>query len=191
MTFLRKFWRRILVLGVLLILVAFSGVSYLSGSELASPTRRPLQDYHHAFLNNQTAYGIHITPFTASDETPCLIVTPDSTQQLGERGAIIREQLKGRGHALQPFGEVIGTLVLCHGRKGRKEDYLPIAERLCSVGFRCVIPDLPAHGEHPETIATYGIRENELPGANHHNVLVTEFPIYAEIAEWMRYHLGQ
>jgi pimeloyl-ACP methyl ester carboxylesterase len=54
-------------------------------------------------------------------------------------------------------------LVLVHGRKGRKEDYLPIAERLCAAGFRCVIPDLPAHGDHPAAIATYGIREAGLP----------------------------
>jgi pimeloyl-ACP methyl ester carboxylesterase len=45
----------------------------------------------------------------------------------------------------------------------RKEDYLPIAERLCAVGFRCVIPDLPGHGDHPADIATYGVREAGLP----------------------------
>jgi pimeloyl-ACP methyl ester carboxylesterase len=58
---------------------------------------------------------------------------------------------------------VKGTLVLTHGRKGRKEDYLSIAERLCAVGLRCVIPDLPGHGDHPADIATYGVREAGLP----------------------------
>jgi hypothetical protein len=30
----------------------------------------------------------------------------------------------------------------------------------------------------------------EVPGAGHDNVLVTDFPIYAEIAEWFLAHTG-
>ena len=104
---------------------------------------------------------MRIEPFTASDGTPCLVVSPSGN--LGERGEVIRKQLTERGLTLPPFGLVKGTLVLTHGRKGRKEDYLSIAERLCAVGFRCVIPDLPGHGDHPADIATYGVREAGLP----------------------------
>ncbi len=118
-------------------------------------------DYHRDFLTNQAAHGMHIDSFTASDGTPCLIVTPAGDP--GERGVIIRKQLTERGLILQSFGQITGTLVLNHGRKGRKEDYLPIAERLCAAGFRCVIPDLPGHGDHPVAIATYGVREAVLP----------------------------
>lgn len=53
----------------------------------------------------------------------------------------------------------MGTLLILHGRKGIKEDYLAVAERLCAVGFRCVIPDLPGHGGNPERFTTYGVRE--------------------------------
>jgi uncharacterized protein len=120
-----------------------------------------LMDYHREFLTNQAAHGIRIERFSASDGTPCLIVTPDGTP--GERGIIIRRQLAERGLAVPPFGKITGTLVLTHGRKGRKEDYLPIAERLCAAGFRCVIPDMPGHGDHPADIATYGLREAGLP----------------------------
>ncbi|RYD40238.1 MAG: alpha/beta hydrolase, partial [Verrucomicrobiaceae bacterium] len=95
--------------------------------------------------------------------TPCLVCTPLPDGTTGERGMIIRQQLAGRGIALPPPGKTIGTLVLLHGRKGRKEDYLPIAERLCATGFRCIIPDLPAHGEHPTGTVTYGVREAGLP----------------------------
>lgn len=57
---------------------------------------------------------------------------------------------------------VIPALLL-HGRIGRKEDYLSVAERFCAAGFRCIIPDLPAHGENPAKFATFGIREAALP----------------------------
>jgi pimeloyl-ACP methyl ester carboxylesterase len=65
--------------------------------------------------------------------------------------------------ALPPPGQIIGTLVLVHGRKGRKEDYLLIGERLCAAGFRCLLPDMPAHGEHPAPTITFGLREADLP----------------------------
>jgi pimeloyl-ACP methyl ester carboxylesterase len=161
MRHLRKHWRKISISGLLLLFVVSGGLAFWSGSEIASPSRRPLMDYHRDFLTNQTAHGMRIEPFTASDGTPCLVVSPSGN--LGERGDVIRKQLTERGLTLPPFGLVKGTLVLTHGRKGRKEDYLSIAERLCAVGLRCVIPDLPGHGDHPADIATYGVREAGLP----------------------------
>lgn len=117
--------------------------------------------FHRDFISNPSAHGFEIARFTASDGTPYLVCTP--APSLGERGTLIRKQLDARGLTLKPAGETVGTLVLVHGRRGRKEDYLPIAERLCAAGFRCVIPDLPAHGDHPATIATYGVNEASLP----------------------------
>ena len=136
-------------------------MAFWAGSEIASPPRRKLMDYHRDFLTNQAGHGMRIDRFTASDGTPCLVVAPAGSA--GERGTILRKQLAERGLALPRFGEITGTLVLAHGRKGRKEDYLPIAERLCAAGFRCVIPDLPGHGDHPADVATYGLREAGLP----------------------------
>jgi pimeloyl-ACP methyl ester carboxylesterase len=161
MRFARRHWWRFSIAALLTASLGMGGLAFWSGSEIASPTRRPLMDYHHEFLTNQIAHGIRIEPFTASDGTPCLVVTPDGNP--GERGRIIRKQIAARGLTLPSFGKITGTLVLNHGRKGRKEDYLPIAERLCAVGFRCVIPDLPGHGDHPAGIATYGVGESGLP----------------------------
>jgi alpha-beta hydrolase superfamily lysophospholipase len=118
-------------------------------------------DYHLEYLANPESHGIRIEKFTASDGTPCLVCVPEGNP--GRRGTIIRTQLGERDVPLPAFGGIQGTLVLVHGRKGRKEDYLPIAERLCAAGFRCIIPDLPAHGDHPHDIATYGVREAALP----------------------------
>ena len=163
MKFLRTHWRLIPLSLVLLIPLSATGLVFWAGTEIASPTRRPLMDYHREFLSNPAAHGLVVARFTASDGTPCLVCTPDPSGKLTDRGNKIRQQLTARRLDLTPFGKVVGTLVLVHGRKGRKEDYLAIAERLCAVGFRCVIPDLPAHGDHPASLATYGVREAELP----------------------------
>lgn len=161
MKFIRRHRRSILIAILLVIVLAPCGLVLWAGGEIASPSRRDLMDYHREYLANPWTHGMCIDSFTTSDGTPCLVCVPSG--QAGERGLKIRQQLAGRGIVLPSFGEIRGTLVLCHGRKGRKEDYLSIAERLCATGFRCVIPDLPAHGEHPGRIATYGIREAALP----------------------------
>jgi uncharacterized protein len=158
---IRKHWQGLLLSAVLLLTAGAVAMVAWAGSQIASPSRRPLMNYHQEFLANPGNHGFQIARFNTSDGTPCLVCTP--VRSLGERGTLIRKQLGERGLSLKPAGETIGTLVLVHGRRGRKEDYLPIAERLCAVGFRCVIPDLPAHGDHPVAIATYGVNEATLP----------------------------
>jgi pimeloyl-ACP methyl ester carboxylesterase len=160
---LRKRWRRLTIICVLASVTTAAGLALWAGNQIASPTRRPLMDYHLEYLSNPTAHGLRIDRFTASDGTPCLVCSPDPSGLLGTRGIKIRGDLTARGLPLQPAGVITGTLVPAHGRKGRKEDYLPIAERLCAAGFRCVIPDLPAHGDNPTPTVTYGIREAGLP----------------------------
>lgn len=134
-----------------------------SGAQIASPPRKAIQDYHREFLSNPAGHGLSIQYFAASDGTPCLVCTPLESGQLGERGTNIRGQLRSRGSKIEPAGKIKGTLVLLHGRKGRKDDLLPVAERLGAAGFRCLIPDLPAHGDHPKMFATYGVMEAGLP----------------------------
>ncbi|MES2596830.1 MAG: alpha/beta fold hydrolase [Verrucomicrobiota bacterium] len=157
--------RRFMLLGLTLILLGFAGAVWWAGNELASPGRRTLHDYHHEFLADPAAHGASVTPFTLKDGTPCLMMEPLANGRLGERGMKVREQLAADPATapLPPAGKIIGTLVLVHGRKGRKEDYLLIGERLCAAGFRCLLPDMPAHGEHPVTTITFGLRESEIP----------------------------
>ncbi|RYD32675.1 MAG: alpha/beta hydrolase [Verrucomicrobiaceae bacterium] len=140
---------------------ASAGLMLWAGDHLASPPRRSLMDHHREFLADPAAHGMRIERFTASDGTPCLVCTPQGVP--GMRGALIRDQLEARNLTVPSFGAITGNLMLLHGRKGRKEDFLPIAERLCAAGFRCIIPDLPAHGEHPGKVITYGVREAALP----------------------------
>lgn len=136
---------------------------WLAADQLAHPPRRPLQDYHREFLSDPAAHGVVLQSFNGADGTPCLVCEPDPGGALGKRGQVIREQLTQKGLALPAPGSVVGSLVLVHGRRGRKEDYLLIAERFCAVGFRCILLDLPAHGDHPGTTACYGVKEAHLP----------------------------
>lgn len=136
--------------------------------ELVAPPRRELQAYHAEWLDHPGSHGITIHRVACRDgRVPCLIAAPDPQAGCAERGKIIREQLAGEGILLPDFGTVSGNLVLLHGRHGRKEDLLPIAERFCAVGFRCFLPDLPAHGESPLRTVTFGSTEFDraLPGA--------------------------
>ena len=154
---------RLMLWTAALCLFLITALCLWAGDQLASPTRRPLQDYHREFLADPAAHGVIVESFNLSDATPCLMVQPRADGKLGTRGLKLRDQFKTETIALPTAGQVIGTLVLVHGRKGRKEDYLLIAERLCAVGFRCILPDMPAHGEHPGAYATFGIREADIP----------------------------
>lgn len=159
---MRLFYRLMLWTAVLCLILVV-GLCLWSGDQLASPARRALQDYHREFLADPAAHGVTVDYLTLSDATPCLIVQPRTDGKLGARGLKLREQFKSEALPLPAPGAVVGTLVLVHGRTGRKEDYLLIAERLSAVGFRCLLPDMPAHGEHPGIHATFGIREADIP----------------------------
>jgi hypothetical protein len=100
MDLIRKHWRRILLSTTLLILLSASGLVIWAGSEIASPSRRLLMDYHREFLADPAAHGLVIDRFTGSDGTPSLVCTPDPSGRLGERGALIREQLAAGGYKL-------------------------------------------------------------------------------------------
>jgi pimeloyl-ACP methyl ester carboxylesterase len=298
--------RKRLILGAALLLVP-PLAGWLAADQLAHPPRRPLQDYHHEFLSNPAAHGVALKSFTCADGTPCLVCAPDPHGALGKRGQVIREQLTLKGLTLPAPGNVVGNLVLVHGRRGRKEDYLLIAERFCAVreahlpalalheaaakfGFNpqpagimglsmggavsirsavekdapwraavlvstfdsldhvvrhqtsgwvgdwlgsvwsgmtgwfyqrkahmevsaanslALVPQLKcpvlvAHGTSDRVIPIEcgrrlyealpsGIEKRwiEIPGADHDNVLITDFPIYAEMAEWMLRHVPQ
>lgn len=151
------------LLALCLVLIALTGIaSDWAADEIVTPRRRPLQDFHRKLIKEQDGHCLRIDRFTGSDGTPCLVVTPQGNP--AKRGSLLRGQLAERGHNPSPYGQTLGTLVLIHGRKGRKEDYLAVAERFCAAGFRCVIPDFPGHGDHPGPTATYGIKEAGIPG---------------------------
>ncbi len=150
-----------------LIVVGIFVVLWIMAGSIASPKRRELQDYHQSYFDRPEEHGLVVEKVDLLDgEAPGLLVSADTKLGPGKRGKILRDQLIAGGESLPAFGEIKGLLVLLHGRNGRKEDLLPVAERFCAVGFACVIPDLPAHGESPAETVGFGTRkfEEELPG---------------------------
>jgi uncharacterized protein len=157
-------WQRVFFLSSSLFILLWIAASWFAARLIASPPRRALQEYHQQILGAPSSHGMRVVSFELADGTPTLLCRPDPAATLGQRGSLLRQQLTARRLNLPPVGtELDATLVLLHGRRGRKEDNLPIAERFCSVGFRCLLLDLPGHGEHPNAIATFGPNEAHLP----------------------------
>jgi alpha-beta hydrolase superfamily lysophospholipase len=89
-----------------------------------------------------------------------LIVKPNQDVTLSKRSQKIKDELNSVGFSDESLKEN-GTIVMYHGKNGRKEDLLPVAERYVTAGFVCVLVDLPAHGENPKERIAYGQGEEQ------------------------------
>lgn len=132
------------------------GIAWLlwsASTQIIAPDTVPLGDYQRAALEEP---ALHIVNLTALDgEVPFLAVSPRQ-ENPSKRGRTLRDQLIEQQIDLVAYGETQATLVLLHGRRGRKESLLRVAERFTAIGFRCLIPDLPAHGESRRDQLNYG-----------------------------------
>lgn len=144
----------------------FIASAWLQSVTLFSPARKPLEPHHLAALGDPRGQGLRIRSHGCMGGlTPCLLVEPVAEAAPGRRGMLLRQQLSTAGVALPPYGEARGIVVLLHGRQGRKEDLLPVAERFAAAGLRSVIPDLPGHGASAFPRSGFGAApgEAELP----------------------------
>lgn len=159
-----KVLRGLVFASLLIVLGVFVAGSWVLSGYVVSPPRRQIAAWQQERMGQASAQGVKVTRFRASDGTPALICEPAGRPS--ERGSILRKQLAKRGEKLDPYGEAIGTLVLLHGRGMRKEDLLMCAERFCAAGFRCVLIDLPAHGENPAPLTRLATSrsERQMPG---------------------------
>ena len=117
-------------------------------------------------LNNPSGYGLTIRSHQCLEGmVPCLLVEPDAMSGAGKRGKKLRRQLAQKQYELPAYGRVKGIIVLLHGRNGRKEDLLPVAECFVAAGFRCLLVDLPAHGDGIVETMSFGesLFEQDLP----------------------------
>lgn len=163
---LGKYIFRSVMLVVIVVISAMVVLLWLLAKDFAQPKPRALQDYHYQLLHQQQ--GISITHFAcASGNAPCLFVLPSTTQtkQLNQQQKNLHQQLQ------QDFGHLPQTLtaatndtaapkaivMLLHGRKGRKEDLLPVAARFAAVGYMSVLLDLPHHGDSPLPYSQFGL----------------------------------
>ncbi|WP_035615430.1 alpha/beta fold hydrolase [Haloferula sp. BvORR071] len=158
----RRIALRSAAVALILLLILFAVVGWFGSEHMVSPPRRALQDYHREILAQPDAYGLKIESYTGIGQTPCLLVTPSQQPGKAEKSRILRAELEKRGVAIPIWGEQTGTVVLLYGHGGRKEDHLPICERFCAAGFRCILIDLPGQGDHPALCSTFGVREAAL-----------------------------
>lgn len=156
---MKTFLRRTAAATLLLVAAAFIGTAIWGSGKLVHPDRRNLQEYHRETEARPDRFGLKIESYTGPGSTPCLLLTPSTSPGEAKKGNQVRDLLSRRGLTVAPWGEVRGTLFLLHGYRGRKEDYFPIAERFCAAGFRCIVIDLPGHGDNPAPTATFGRSE--------------------------------
>lgn len=145
-----------------LLLVIVQVIAWIAAGRLLHPDRRPLQEYQRDWLKRPAAHGLRVhAGQCVQGRVPCLFVAPDAQAGSRERGLALRKQLEKGRASLMTYGKTQGILVLLHGRGGRKEDLLPVAERFAAAGFKCVIPDLPSHGDSPLNTARFAASEFE------------------------------
>jgi len=145
-----------LLFTLLLILILFKSIIFFNQEQIMHPQKRVLQTYHYDWLNNPSKHGMHIEKHQSKNATPYLIVTQNLEVNRSKRQETLLKQL-----ADVQVKDNAGVLVLLHGKNGRKEDLLPVAERYVALGFRCLLLDLPHHGESEVEHLYYATTKSE------------------------------
>lgn len=162
MTRFLRFTLRTFTFMVLLLVLGLGVIGWLGSEHLVTPKIRELQSYHHEILEAPDEYGLRITRHQASSGIPYLMAVPSPRPGTATKSRELRASLSKSDTPPESWGRIHGTVVLLHGHGGRKEDHLPISERFCAAGFRCIMPDLPGHGDSPLQRATFGKQEAAL-----------------------------
>jgi uncharacterized protein len=164
---MRRWFFRISLFLILLLLGTLGYVLWSATTALSSPPRRPMDPTVAAILSAPAEHGMVIhTELLKTPEgfaTPTLICEPSRIPGTAVKGNLLRSQLIARGVKLQPWGDIRGTVVVLHGHTARRDSFIGVAERMCAAGFRCLLPDLPGHGDHPQPFTCYGATEKTLP----------------------------
>ncbi|MDF1657636.1 MAG: alpha/beta fold hydrolase [Verrucomicrobiales bacterium] len=147
----------LLLIGIFLTLVIWIG-----STRLIVPNRRALEQRHYDLLAAPAEYGMALDHFeikTGDGHTlKSIVATRSPTPGAAPTTRAIADRLIGHGIAAQ--NEPRATIILLHGRGGRKEDMLSIAKRFVAADFRCVVYDARAHGKSGGTYSTFGKLES-------------------------------
>ena len=117
----------------IVILIFISTLSYAQITILY-PKERPLQAYHKFWLKKLLDKKVEIEYHQNSNKTTYIILKATKASLKSKKSK----------HKAKVDNDII---VLLHGKNGRKEDLLPLCERYLAMGFVCILPDLPAHGD--------------------------------------------
>lgn len=154
--------RRRRMTGLLLVALLFAVIALLfaiglGSGKLIEPQRLALEPRHHEMLANPAEHGLELEPFavTTHDGYELKAILANLAKVPG-RAEKTRRMLERLGH---PATSLPGTVVFLHGRGGRKEDMLSLAQRFVARGYRCVVYDARAHGTSGGFACTYGHHE--------------------------------
>jgi alpha-beta hydrolase superfamily lysophospholipase len=136
-----------------LLLLLFILVVLYNQSTIISPPKRELHPYHREWLLHPENHSMTISSHHSPNKTPYLIVRYNPDVPTSKRIKALKKQMKLRTNS--------GVLVLFHGKNGRKEDLLPVAERYIALGFTSILLDLPAHGKSPLSKLYYATTPHE------------------------------
>lgn len=136
--------RKLLFL-ILVFFILLQTILFVNQKDIITPEKRQLQSYHYEWLKTPIKHGISIQKYVTQNQIPYMLVTQNTTQGFSKRQKTLYQQL---GEIQIEKDEKV--LVLLHGKNGRKEDLLPVAERYVLLGFKCLLIDLPHHGESEE-----------------------------------------
>ena len=117
-----------------------------------------LQPYHYEWLEHPNKHGMEIKKYITAKGTPYLIVNRDKNHTSSQRITMLTRTFHNLKISIKNRQ---ATLVMFHGKNGRKEDLLPVAERYIALGFTCLLIDLSAHGESPIDSVYYATKEYE------------------------------
>lgn len=144
-----------------IIAVAAILLVYLGSTWFITPIRRGLEPRHLQLLSNPADHGLtlqHIRVRTDDDFLLESILTTRSPESgLAEKTRRMERRLAASGIADHPNPR--GTIILLHGRGGRKEDMLSVAQRFVAADYRCIVYDARAHGKSEGDFCTFGIEE--------------------------------
>lgn len=132
------------------LLFAFVGIILYHQQKIMQPIRRVLEPYHYEWLKYPQKHSMKIEKING-----VLIVQPNQLVPNSIRSQKIKDELEEMGFSKESLVDN-GILLMYHGKNGRKEDLLPVAERYVSAGFICLLVDLPAHGENSQEVYYYG-----------------------------------
>lgn len=158
---MRARFRRFVIIAAVLAIVGLLGFLWISSSFLLTPNRHELEPRHLAMLAQPAEYGLDLEPFrvetTDGTGLAAVLVTradhPGKAEKSRRMAALLGVPFSG------PAPTPRGTVFLLHGRSGKKEDMLAVAERFVAADYRCLVYDARCHGESDGENCTFGYAE--------------------------------
>lgn len=155
--------RVLLIFGAAVFLAATFFVFFLwvGSTRLIVTNRLGLEKRHHELLADPAEYGLRLEALEviSHDDRKLQVILATRSIVSGTAEKTKKMEARLRAGGIEATGTPRGTLFLLHGRGGRKEDMLAVAQRFVAADFRCVVYDARGHGRSGGVYCTFGKHE--------------------------------